>query len=358
LTTHRPLLLDDVSITSAWQQIEWLPINKSWLGLPLVRQDKVIGMVSLTRRGENAFSPNDITLAAAFATQAAIALENANLYDQIKGFNQELEDRVRQRTAELHQAYERLALLDQNKMDFIQSMSRTLDIPLKTFLDYGQRLADDFNVQRSLTLSRYATSIYTSALQLKDIVKDIVQITAIESGALALKPQPVSLDALFQQVQREFQAALQKRRVELKLADMTAFTLEADEEHLRLVFDKLVENAIKYTPNGGHITIHVEENPAALGQSVEIVISDTGIGIKPELHEMIFTPFFHTGKTSFLPQANKTDFKAVGPGLGLAIAKGIVQAHGGRLWVESPGYDEITRPGSHSHIVLPLRQGT
>jgi signal transduction histidine kinase len=241
-------------------------------------------------------------------------------------------------------------------MDFIRATSHALDIPLKTFLDYGKRLADDFNVQRSSTLLRYATSIYTSAVQLKEIVQDIVQITAIESGTLVLRLQAVLLDALLQQVHRELQVALQKRHLELKLADL-AFTIEADQEHLHLVFEKLVENAIKYTPNGGHITIHAERHSTAgeAAESVEIVISDTGIGIKPELQEMVFTPFFHTGKMSLSPQASKTDFKAVGPGLGLAIARGIIQAHGGRIWVESPGYDEFTYPGSRFHVVLPLR---
>jgi signal transduction histidine kinase len=286
-------------------------------------------------------------------------LQSAN--DEIKRFNQELEERVRRRTAELDQAYERLALLDQNKREFIRALAREMGVPIRTILDYGKRFEDDFGVRKSLTLSRYANNICTCAMQLKDIINDIVQITAIESGTLELKLQPVSLDTLFQQVLREFRDVLQKRRLELTFDNLAALpTIKASNEHLRFAFAKLVENAIKYTPDGGRITINcASERAGGLPtESLEIIVGDTGIGIDPKLHESIFTPFFHTGKAILSPLAsNKTDFKASGAGLGLAIAQGIVQAHGGRIWVESPGYDETTCPGSRFHVLLPLRQG-
>jgi len=84
------------------------------------------------------------------------------------------------------------------------------------------------------------------------------------------------------------------------------------------------------------------------------VVSDTGIGINPEFHELIFTKFYQTGQVSF-HSTGRTKFKGGGPGLGLAIARGIVEAHGGRIWVESPGYDEETCPGSQFHVVLPVK---
>jgi signal transduction histidine kinase len=285
-------------------------------------------------------------------------LQSAN--EEIKRFNEQLEERVRQRTDELKQAYERLALLDKNKQDFIQALAREMGVPVKMILDYSKRLADDYGIRKSLTLSRYANNIGAGGLQLKSIINDIVQITAIESGALELKLQSVSLDKLLQQVLREFQQALQKRSLELQVLNLAALpTLKASDEHLRFALAKLVENAIKYTPDGGRITISYTDKQASglPANGLEIVISDTGIGIDPKLHELIFTPFFHTGKTTLSPLASdKTDFKASGAGLGLAIAQGIVQAHGGRIWVESPGYDETRCPGSCFHVVLPVRQ--
>jgi len=134
--------------------------------------------------------------------------------------------------------------------------------------------------------------------------------------------------------------------------------IEADLEALRKVFYHLIGNAIKYTPDGGALAISGQALP---GQAdlpdggVEIVISDTGIGIDPRFHELIFRKFYQTGQIA-LHSTSKTKFKGGGPGLGLAIVQGIVEAHGGRVWVASTGYDEQGCPGSQFHVVLPLRQ--
>jgi signal transduction histidine kinase len=90
-------------------------------------------------------------------------------------------------------------------------------------------------------------------------------------------------------------------------------------------------------------------------KGIEIIVSDTGIGIDPEFQELIFTKFYQTGELA-LHSTGKTRFKGAGPGLGLTIARGMVEAHLGRLWVESKGYDEVTCPGSQFHLFLPLRQ--
>jgi signal transduction histidine kinase len=118
-----------------------------------------------------------------------------------------------------------------------------------------------------------------------------------------------------------------------------------------------VINAIKYTPDGGTITISGKELPLSSELpkgGIEIVVSDTGIGIDPRFKELIFAKFYQTGELA-LHSSGKTKFKGGGPGLGLAIARGIVEAHHGKLWVESPGYDETNCPGSQFHVVLPLR---
>jgi signal transduction histidine kinase len=127
---------------------------------------------------------------------------------------------------------------------------------------------------------------------------------------------------------------------------------------LQKVFYHLLINAIKYTPDGGKITIsgrQAEPNASDLPRGgVEIIVSDTGIGIDSRFHELIFAKFYQTGELE-LHSSGKTKFKGGGPGLGLAIARGIVEAHHGRIWVESPGYDEVKCPGSQFHVILPLR---
>jgi signal transduction histidine kinase len=124
-----------------------------------------------------------------------------------------------------------------------------------------------------------------------------------------------------------------------------------DSERLYQALRNIISNAVKFTPDGGRISVEGRELPGFL----EVRVSDTGIGIAPENQSQIFEKFGRLGNPS-LHSSGKTKFKGGGPGLGLPIARGIVEAHGGTIWVESAGYDEIQFPGATFHILLPLRQ--
>jgi len=109
-------------------------------------------------------------------------------------------------------------------------------------------------------------------------------------------------------------------------------------------------------PNNGKISITGHHIPSIINLpngGVEIIISDTGVGVDPNLREVIFSKFYQPGELG-KHSTSKTRFKGGGAGLGLALSKGIVEAHGGRIWVESAGYDEVNFPGSQFHIILPL----
>jgi len=152
--------------------------------------------------------------------------------------------------------------------------------------------------------------------------------------------------------------ALQERGQTVKVDGLEDLPpLWADGNRLNQVFSHLIQNAIKYTPDGGHIRItgrvlDVEMPPQ--DRTVEIVVADNGIGIAPDDLGRIFEKFYRAGDV--LTHSNgRTKFKGAGPGLGLTIARGIVEAHGGRIWAESSGHDEQMRPGSQFHVVLPVR---
>jgi signal transduction histidine kinase len=116
---------------------------------------------------------------------------------------------------------------------------------------------------------------------------------------------------------------------------------------------QLIVNAIKYTPDGGTVTISTQT--ATMDEDipcVEITVKDTGIGLDAEHHELIFEKFYQVGGVE-LHSSGKTTFKGGGPGLGLAIVRGVVRAHGGKVWVESAGHDEVDFPGSVFYIQLP-----
>ena len=187
-----------------------------------------------------------------------------------------------------------------------------------------------------------------------DSMFDIAQIDA---RALQLHVQPVDTAALVRDVCNGLKKPLADRRLSLTLDLPPLPTVKADPNILRKVFSHLVNNAIKFTPNDG--TIRVTGTVAPPNQidlpngGVEIIVSDTGVGVDLDFHEMIFTKFYQPGDLG-KHSTSKSRFKGGGAGLGLALSKGIVEAHGGRIWVESAGFDEVNLPGSQFHVLLPL----
>ena len=153
------------------------------------------------------------------------------------------------------------------------------------------------------------------------------------------------------------QATSIREREQTLTIDLPALPhVKADPNLLKKLFHHIIRNAAKFTPNKGKISITGHHIPAIINLpngGVEIIISDTGVGVDPNLREIIFTKFYQPGELG-KHSTSKTRFKGGGAGLGLALSKGIVEAHGGRIWVESPGYDEINFPGSQFHVIWPL----
>jgi signal transduction histidine kinase len=289
----------------------------------------------------------------------ALTSETKDLQKSMQNFDEQLELKVRERTAELRDAYEKLELLDQSKTDFIQLISHELRTPMTVFTGYSQILLSDLTIQQNPTLAEIAAKIQSSSEQLSEIVNTMLDVVRIDSDMLQLNIGLVSLDSVFAKVRMEYQDVLQKRDLTLEVEGLSALpNIEGDAAELSKVFRCLLVNAIKYTPDGGKIAVSGQEWPEGEdlpSGGAKIVFSDTGIGIAPENHERIFSKLQSTTELA-LHSSGKTTFKAGGLGLGLAIARGIVEAHGGKIWVESPGYDEESCPGSHFHVVLPRVQ--
>ena len=351
-----PLLVADVTQEPGWQQVEWLPVNRSWIGVPLVVKGAVIGMISLTRAEASAFSPDDVQSVQAFAGQAAIALENARLYDEITRFNEQLEQMVQQRTEELHKAYRTLEQLDQTKTDFIDVAAHELRTPLTLVKGYTQVLESYPTIQKDPEVRTLLNGIMTGATRLYEIVNSMLDAAKIDSEVLWVHREPLWLADTVRYVVSEFETALRERHLTLTTRGLERLPIiQGDPGLLYKVFYHLIGNAIKYTPDGGAITVSGREDVELDGApAVEVVVSDTGIGIDPEHHELIFEKFYQTGKVD-LHSSGRIKFKGGGPGLGLAIARGIVLAHQGRIWVESEGHDDARCPGSHFHVRLPIR---
>jgi signal transduction histidine kinase len=201
--------------------------------------------------------------------------------------------------------------------------------------------------------------IYNGSQRLHEIIDNMLEVAKIDMQELELQKGLVKLDQLLRQVCRGYAQAFRERDLKLrfdkKISDLP--NIEGDFDALQKVFDHLLSNAIKYTPDGGTISITGNQIPEDTGEGpkegVEIIVRDTGVGIDPRYQELIFTKFYQTGDVA-LHSTGKTKFKGGGAGLGLTIVRGFVEAHGGRVWADSPGYDEDTHPGSAFHVVLPL----
>lgn len=266
----------------------------------------------------------------------------------------EMTARLQERTAELERTYKVLEQMDRAKASFIEVAAHELRTPLTLVKGYSQMLAMKFKQEpETMALTQ---GILDGSDRMQEIVGSMLDVSRIDSNMLKILPEDANLGVVLGRVCKTFQDALKERNLTLAMQGVDGLpVIQADPDQLYKAFYHLVINAIKYTPDGGRITIHGHLVTSGDGQSeVEIVVSDTGIGIAPEHHQLIFEKFYQTGEV-YMHSSGKTKFKGGGPGLGLAIARGIIEAHGGRIWVESPGHDEVNYPGSKFFVRLPLK---
>ncbi|MBN2005696.1 MAG: GAF domain-containing protein [Anaerolineae bacterium] len=352
---RRPLAYHDVSLQDGWKTVPGLPPTRSWIGIPLIHAQGVLGMLSLSRTVVKEFVEEEIRLAESFAGQAAVALQNARLYQEIKTFNQILEKRVQERTQALQLAYDKLELLDRAKSDFISVTSHELRTPLTVINCYAQ-MAQSY--LQSNHMESVANGLKNGVKRMQTVINTMLDLVKIDQETIPLHYTSAHLNLVLYAIQEGFTKILEERHLMIKMEQLDGLPpIKADIEALQKIFTHLLTNAIKYTPDGGNITIigrHWPSEESVLQtESVEIIIADTGIGIDPMHHDIIFTKFYRMGNVA-LHSSSQSNFKGGGPGLGLAITRGLVNAHHGKVWAESPGYDEETLPGSRFHVILPV----
>lgn len=266
----------------------------------------------------------------------------------------DMTQRLQERTTELEKTYKVLEQMDRTKVSFIEVAAHELRTPLTLVKGYTQMLAMKFKDEpETMALTQ---GILDGSDRMQEIVGSMLDVSRIDSKLLKILYEDTNLGVVLGRVYKVFRDALQERNLSLGIQGVDGLPIiQADPDQLYKVFYHLVINAIKYTPDGGRITVNGHLVEVENGrQEVEIVVSDTGIGIDPAHHELIFEKFYQTGEV-YMHSSGKTKFKGGGPGLGLAIARGIVEAHQGRIWVESPGHDEANLPGSKFFVRLPLR---
>ncbi|MEJ5201668.1 MAG: HAMP domain-containing sensor histidine kinase [Anaerolineales bacterium] len=268
----------------------------------------------------------------------------------------EIQARVSYVSQQLNQAQQVAERLDRSKSDFIAIAAHELRTPLTLIEGYTSMLGENIRQeQNNSNVTILLEGIQNGVGRLQSIINDMIDVSMIDNNLLKLHYQPVWLNQLLTILISELESTLQERKLSLEIIAFPGYNevIFVDPERIMQVFRNILSNAIKFTPDGGKIQI----NGRKLSGFIEVTVSDTGIGIDPEDQTLIFEKFGRVGNSA-LHSSGKTKFKGGGPGLGLHIAKGIIETHGGAIWVESPGYDEIRCPGSTFHILLPIQAET
>jgi len=262
----------------------------------------------------------------------------------------EMEGRINYISASLEETRQNLERLERSKSDFISVAAHELKTPLTLVEGYTSMLRESLSGGCS-DGQLFIDGINNGIGRLRLIIEDMIDVSLLDNNLLSLSFQPVWINRIVTGIRGELEKTIIERNQTLEIIPFkgSGDVFFGDPERLSQVFRNILTNAVKYTPDGGRITIDGRILPGF----IEITCSDTGIGIDYDDQQVIFGKFGQVGNTS-LHSSGKYKFKGGGPGLGLHIAKGIIEAHGGTIWVESPGWDEKTCPGSKFHILLPM----
>ena len=265
----------------------------------------------------------------------------------------EMETRVAYFASEIASVQAQLERLDRSKSNFISVAAHELKTPLTLIEGYTSMVSEVTGAaEPELGLPPLLQGVRTGIQRLRQIVDDMIDVSLIDNNMLSLNSQPIWLTHILDLLQKNLSEFLRERHLTFEMRKFPGGQdwLYADPERLYQAFQNVLTNAIKYTPDGGSITVDGRTLPGF----VEVTITDTGIGIAPDDQSLIFEKFGKLGRAD-LHSTGKIKFKGGGPGLGLPITKGIIEAHGGTIWVESEGHDEKKCPGSTFHILLPMR---
>jgi signal transduction histidine kinase len=288
--------------------------------VPIVRDDRLIRCLVVSRNHAGEFPSETIELLQTFATQSALAIQNARLF-------REIEDKSRQ-----------IEVASQHKSEFLANMSHELRTPLNAIIGFSEVLAEKMFGELNEKQEEYSKDIHASGQHLLSLINDILDLSKIEAGRMELELSdfhlPTALDSALTLVRER----AGRRSIALHLSvDERLGHIQADERKVRQVVLNLLSNAIKFTPEGGRIEVLA----APKGAFVEVSVTDTGVGIAPEDQEAVFEEFRQVGTA---------DKKVEGTGLGLTLCRKFVELHGGKIWVTSQ-----VGVGSTFTFAIPVR---
>lgn len=305
----------------------------------------IINPLSSLVRTSRAIAGGDLTKRTEIESRDEIGVL-ANTFD-------EMTENLQHRTHELEKTNQLLEQMDRTKMRFIQVAAHELRTPLTLVQGYAQMAKMKFAGNEEL--AGFTASILDGTGRMVEIIDSMLDVSRIDSNLLEVMPSRTQVDLVIEKVKKTFKSAFEERDLNFNvdcLAELPAIC--ADKDLLYKLFYHVIGNAIKYTPDGGTISLNARViADDSMQREIEFTVKDTGIGIDPQYHKLVFEKFYQTGEVR-LHSSGKTKFKGGGPGLGLAISRGIVNAHQGQIWLESPGHNEGLNPGTTVYVRLPI----
>jgi signal transduction histidine kinase len=257
-------------------------------------------------------------------------------------------------------AKEQMHRLDDVKTDFVTIASHELRTPLSQIRGYADIL-DALYEQDMLNSDQLGDMIFNirkAAERMEEIIAAMLDVSQLDVNAMDLRFTEVTLESVLRLAIEPLTEVIKQRKINLTARGLRGLpTIQADMQRLVQAFRNVIINAIKFTPDGGRIEITASLRPTIPPEDkayLLVAITDTGVGINPDHLELIFHKFFR-GYDPGLHSTGAYKFMGAGPGLGLTIAKGVIEGHGGEIWAESAGHDMDKLPGSSFYVLIPIK---
>jgi signal transduction histidine kinase len=324
---------------------------------PIVIDNHLIGALACGAKNDDSpFASRDLDLLTTLADQTGAALRNTLLLDDLRRVNDEMQVLNRG----LEATRDQMEKLDAVKTDFITIASHELRTPLAQIRGYID-VADALNEQGMVDQDRLTATVDNvrkATERMEELIAAMLDVSQLDVKAMDLRFTQTSLESILKMSVEPLIDAARQRKLSLAARGLRGLpVIEADMQRLVQAFRNVIVNAIKFTPDGGRIDINAEVRQSESEDSADhvlITVADTGVGIDKKDLELIFNKFYRTSDPSN-HSTGTYKFMGAGPGLGLTIARGVIEGHGGRIWVESPGHDMEACPGSTFYIELPLQ---
>jgi GAF domain-containing protein len=323
--TREPLQIPDIAAEGAYEgRLRGAMLasgTRAVLAIPLLHEDRLVGGLVVTRRAAGAFTDEVVALLRTFASQSALAIQNARLFRELEIKSRELE------------------VASQHKSEFLANMSHELRTPLNAIIGYSELLEEEAGDLDAGRLVPDLQKIAAAAQHQLSLINDILDLSKIEAGRMELEPTDFDLPSAIDNALTLVRERATRRGIALGRAiDDRVGVIQGDERKIKQVLLNVLSNALKFTPEGGRVDVGATVNDGL----VEVSVTDTGVGIAPEDQEAVFEEFRQVGTA---------DKKVEGTGLGLALSRKFIELHGGRIWVKSQ-----LGGGSTFTFTLPVRK--